>query len=74
MPTAATVPVVGSMIPAISLSRVLLPDPLRPIRPTDSPGSMSRSTSRSAQNSVPLVRRRRSTVSFTVRLRSCTTR
>ena len=39
------------MIPAISRSRVDLPEPLRPTRPTASPGSIATDTSRSAQTS-----------------------
>ena len=35
-------PAVGLMIPAISLRSVVLPDPLRPMRPTASPRSTSR--------------------------------
>src|SRR5205085_5188242 len=38
-------------MPVSSLSVVLLPEPLRPIMPTDSPLAMSNETLRSAQNS-----------------------
>ena len=41
------------MIPATSRSSVVFPEPLRPIRPTASPGAMLAETSRSAQTSVP---------------------
>ena len=40
------------MIPATSRSSVVLPEPLRPTRPTASPGSTANETSRSAQTSV----------------------
>ena len=62
------------MIPASILSRVLLPEPFWPMRPIASPGATSRSMSRTAQSSVKSVRRRRRTVSFSVRLRSWTMR
>ena len=39
-------------IPAIRLSSVVLPEPLRPIRPTASPGSTESETSTSARTSV----------------------
>src|SRR5258708_6183603 len=44
-------PEVGRWIAAISLSRVLLPEPLRPMRPIDSPRPIRSDTSRRAQNS-----------------------
>ena len=55
-------------MPAISRSSVVLPEPLRPTKPTDSPGSISNETSRSAQ--ISSVRRspRRTIASFSVRL------
>ena len=40
------------MIPAITRSSVVLPEPFRPIRPTASPGAISAETSRSAHTSV----------------------
>jgi hypothetical protein len=36
-PSVNTAPWVGGISPAIAFSSVLLPEPLRPIRPTDSP-------------------------------------
>ena len=45
-PPAATRPVVGLMIPAISRSSVDLPEPLRPTSPTASPGAIPSETSR----------------------------
>ncbi len=44
-PSVATLPTVGCEVPVISFSRVLLPAPLMPIKPTDSPGLMSMSMS-----------------------------
>ncbi len=38
-PCMQTLPVVGWVVPVISLSRVLLPAPLMPIMPTASPGA-----------------------------------
>ncbi|MNT94765.1 hypothetical protein D3C72_2365210 [compost metagenome] len=37
-PLTVTVPALGRITPVISLRMVLLPDPLVPITPTDSPG------------------------------------
>jgi hypothetical protein len=48
-PPASTVPVVGRVVPAIILSRVLLPAPLMPMMPTASPGAMSKLMSCSIQ-------------------------
>ena len=47
-PLTVTVPLVGYMTPAMSLSIVLLPLPLRPMSATDSPGSTEKLTSRKA--------------------------
>ena len=44
---------VGLMIPASTRSSVDLPEPLRPISPTASPGVISADTPRSAQTSSP---------------------
>ena len=55
-PSTCTVPVVGLMIPASTRSSVDLPEPLRPIKPTASPGAISAETSRKAQTSWPPVR------------------
>ena len=54
-PLGAMRPAVGLMIPAISRSSVVLPDPLRPMRPTASPCSTATETSRSAHTSVEAV-------------------
>ena len=51
----STRPAVGFMIPATTLSSVVLPEPLRPIRPTASPGSIEKDTSVSASTSRPLI-------------------
>ncbi len=51
-PSTSTEPDVGATRPAIVLSKVDLPHPLSPTTATNEPGSMSRSTSRSAA-SVP---------------------
>ena len=45
-------PRVGAVMPASSLSNVLLPAPLRPITPTDAPRSTSRFTCCKAQKLV----------------------
>ena len=37
-PCTCTLPVVGSVVPVIIFSKVLLPAPLMPMRPTASPG------------------------------------
>ncbi len=47
-PAASTRPEVGLMIPETMRSSVVLPEPLRPTRPTASPGSIVSETSRSA--------------------------
>ena len=49
-------PVVGRRMPAMHFSKVVLPDPLCPISPTDEPCSMSKETSRKAQKSSALER------------------
>src|SRR5262245_58072209 len=48
-------PAVGLMIPAIRRRSVVLPEPLRPMRPTASPRPTCAETSRSAQTSVASV-------------------
>ena len=53
LPATSTVPVVGRRMPATSLSRVDLPEPLGPITATVSPRATSRSTSASAMNPEP---------------------
>src|SRR6185436_11190569 len=66
-------PAVGLMIPAISLKSVVLPDPLRPMRPTASPRPTSAETSRSAQTSIASVFPRWTKRSLSVRAsRVCT--
>ena len=50
-PPAATCPLVGLMIPATMRSSVVLPEPLRPISPTASPGATASETSCSAWTS-----------------------
>jgi hypothetical protein len=54
-PSQSSTPVVGSVSPAIRLSRVLLPQPEWPISETTSPSRMSRSMSRRATNFPLLV-------------------
>ncbi len=71
VPPSSTVPALGGMIPARSLSSVLLPDPLRPTMPIASPGATSSEMSCTAQKTSDRVRRRRRTVSLRVALRSC---
>ena len=66
-PPTATCPRVGLMIPATSLSSVVLPEPLRPTSPTASPGAASRSTPESAQTSSPRPRPRVTISSLSVR-------
>ena len=53
-------PLVGRWMPAMTLRSVLLPDPLRPMRPTDSPWRIFSDTDLSAQNSSTRCRRDRS--------------
>ena len=48
LPARCTVPVSGRRIPRTQLKKVVLPAPLGPMRPTRSPGSTLRSTSRRA--------------------------
>ena len=64
-PLTVRCPLVGSWIPAISLSSVVLPDPLCPMRPKNDPRFISRETSFNAQKSR-MVRflPRRTTASF----------
>src|SRR4051812_17700825 len=50
-PCMRTAPSVGRRIPAITFSNVVLPLPLWPISPSDSPSRTSKLTSRSAQKS-----------------------
>ena len=57
-PRVSTWPLSGFITPLISLSRVLLPDPLRPISPTDSPCSIEKDTSWTASK-VSLIAWRR---------------
>src|SRR5256885_9408254 len=53
---ALPISVVGLMIPEIRRSSVVFPEPLRPTRPTASPGSTDKETSRSACTSrAPLL-------------------
>src|SRR3954467_3422413 len=54
-PRTETRPSVGAVTPASMRSKVLLPEPLRPITPTVSPGSTLRSTPRIAQRLVRVV-------------------
>src|SRR4029077_1520448 len=53
--------------PEIRRSSVVLPEPLRPTRPTASPGSTASETSRSACTSRALLRPRATNTSFSVR-------
>ena len=71
---AAPCPSVGLMIPASTRRSVDLPEPLRPISPTASPGAISADTSRSAQTSSPPVRPRATTRSLSVRVSRAWTR
>ena len=57
-PRVSTWPSSGFITPLISLSSVLLPEPLRPISPTDSPCSTVNETSWTAQK-VSLIAWRR---------------
>ena len=50
-PLASMLPPVGGNVPQISCSKVVLPEPLRPMMPTVSPFLISNDTSLSAQNS-----------------------
>ena len=52
-PRTSTVPVVGLVMPATSLSSVLLPEPLRPIRPTVLPGTTASDTPSTARSTSP---------------------
>ena len=71
-PCTRTWPLVGSRMRVISLSAVLLPDPLAPMMPKQSPGSTSKLTSRRAHSSsrpISLPRSKRlSTASRSVRV------
>ncbi len=73
-PLVSTVPRSAGRIPAITVSSVLLPAPLAPTTPSAVPGTTSRSTSFSATTSRERVRRRRRTVSLSVRLCSSSRR
>ena len=57
-PRVSTLPASGRITPLISLSRVLLPEPLSPISPTDSPCSMVNETSLTALKLSLIVWRR----------------
>src|SRR6476620_5680927 len=58
-PRVSTWPASGFITPLISLSRLLLPEPLRHIRPSDSPASISNETSLTARNVSLICWRRR---------------
>ena len=66
-PPTSTEPEVGLMIPERSRSSVVFPEPLRPTRPTALPGATENEMSRSAQTSLPWMRPREKTTSFSVR-------
>ena len=73
-PSTSTTPSDGTRIPASTWSSVLLPAPLGPMTPTDSPWSTVNDASRSAQKSGSPTRRTRwtiesRTVCFLVRCR-----
>ena len=68
-PATASRPLVGRKTPASSRSSVVFPEPFRPIKPTDSPGSIAKETSRSAQTSTGRNWRRRTIASFRVTCR-----
>ena len=70
VPPSSTVPALGGMIPARSLSSVLLPDPLLD-HAIALLGATSSEMSCTAQKTSDRVRRRRRTVSLRVALRSC---
>src|SRR4051812_46547598 len=55
-PLTTTRPSLGRVVPATIWSRVDLPEPLRPITPTHSPGSTARSTWRTAHSLLRFVR------------------
>ena len=66
-PSTSTSPSDGVRIPARTCSSVLLPAPLGPMTPSESPWCTARDTLRSAQKSVSLLRRtRRTTDAWTV--------
>src|SRR5262245_39555993 len=72
-PSLRTRPAVGLMMPAIRRRSVVLPEPLRPMRPTASPRPTCAETSRSAHTSVPSVLPRWTKRSLSVRAsRACT--
>ena len=73
-PPTATWPSVGLMIPAIRRSSVDLPEPLRPTRPTASPGSTASDTSASAWTSAASVRPPSTNSSFRLRASFARTR
>jgi hypothetical protein len=66
LPPTSRWPLEGRKIPAIRRSSVVLPEPLRPITPTASPGSIENEASRTAQTSVLRRCLRRNTASFSV--------
>ena len=66
-PPASTRPEVGPMIPETMRRSVVLPEPLRPTRPTASPGSTVSETSRSACTSRAPDRPRETKRSLSVR-------
>jgi len=66
-PPASTRPEVGVMIRDTIRSKVDLPEPLRPTRPTASPGSIVSETSRSASTLRAARRPRATKTSFSVR-------
>ena len=68
-PPTSSLPSVGAKMPAIRRKRVVFPEPFRPTKPTDSPGRIVRSTSRTAQISVGRTCLRRTIASFSVRFR-----
>ena len=69
-PDTSTLPSSGSSTPAMALSRVLLPPPLEPTRPTASPGPTENEMSLRAQKvSLDEVFSRRSTISRSESLR-----
>ena len=60
-PEMCTVPSLGKSSPATKFSSVVLPDPERPISPTNSPCRICSDTSRTAQMSSEPTRKRRLT-------------
>ena len=68
-PRVRMVPSSGRITPLISLSSVLLPEPLRPIRPIDSPCSTVKDTSLTARNCSCSGRRRIVATAICLRVR-----